>query len=80
MAFLPQRLRLLFGRPIRTSYWRHGIDGGNLHYFTVSVLRRLLRSAGFETEVVTASGIFAAIRTWWVGLLCGDIIVLGRRG
>jgi SAM-dependent methyltransferase len=79
VAFLPQRIRLLFGYPIRTSYWKHGIDGGNLHYFTVSVLLRLLDSSGFNVQVVTGSGIFASIRTWWVTLLCGNIFVLARR-
>ena len=79
MAFLPQRVRLFLGRPLRTSYWRHGIDGGNLHYFTVTLLRRLLRSARFEIETITGSGIFSAVRTWWVALLCGNILALGRR-
>jgi SAM-dependent methyltransferase len=79
MAYLPQRLRLLAGRPIRTSYWRHGIDGGNLHYFTVDVLRSLVRKAGFDIEMITGSGVFAPLRTWRVSLLCGNIFVRARR-
>jgi hypothetical protein len=79
MAYLPQRLRLLAGRPIRTSYWTKGIDGGNLHYFTVDSLRRLMSAAGFAIEVVTGSGVFAPLRTWRVSLLCGNIFIRGRR-
>lgn len=79
MAYLPQRLRLLAGRPIRTSYWRHGIDGGNLHYFTVDSLRALVSDAGFTPERVTGSGVFAPLRRWRTSLLCGNIFVLARK-
>lgn len=79
MAYLPQRLRLLAGFPIRTSYWPNGIDGGNLHYFTVDLLSQLMSAAGFAIDVVTGSGIFAPVRTWRVSLLCGNIFMLGRR-
>lgn len=79
MAYLPQRLRLLAGRPIRTSYWRHGIDGGNLHYFTVDSLRELVADNGFSPERVTGSGIFAQVRSWRTSLLCGNIFVLARK-
>jgi len=79
MAYLPQRLRLLAGRPIRTSYWVHGIDGGNLHYFTVALLSGLIRRVGFDLRQVTGSGVFAALRTWWVSLLCGDVLILAQK-
>lgn len=79
VAYLPQRLRLLSGNPIRTSYWRHGIDGGNLHYFTVDALCGLVAAAGFTPEQVTGSGVFAPLRTWRVSLLCGNVFVLARR-
>jgi SAM-dependent methyltransferase len=79
MAYLPQRLRLLAGQPIRTSFWKHGIDGGNLHYFTVDSLRRLIAEAGFDPQEVTGSGVFAQIRTWRVSLLCGNIFMLARK-
>lgn len=80
MAYLPQRMRLLAGRPIRTSFWKHGIDGGNLHYFTVDTLRALVTNAGFVASRVTGSGIFARLRTWRVSLLCGNIFVLATKG
>lgn len=76
IAYFPQRLRLLAGRPIRTSFWKHGIDGGNLHYFTVDTLRTLVTEAGFLPTRITGSGILAQIRTWRVNLLCGNIFVL----
>ena len=79
MAYLPQRLRLLAGRPIRTSFWKHGIDGGNLHYFTVDSLRALVADAGFRPLEVTGSGVFAAARTWRVSLLCGNIFLRATR-
>jgi SAM-dependent methyltransferase len=79
MAYLPQRLRLLVGRPIRTSFWPRGIDGGNLHYFTVDSLARLVTAAGFSVEKVTGSGVFAPLRTWRVSLLCGNIFVSASR-
>jgi ubiquinone/menaquinone biosynthesis C-methylase UbiE len=79
MAYLPQRLRLLAGRPIRTSFWTTGIDGGNLHYFTGALLSALLQAAGFTVEKLTGSGVFAALRTWRPTLLCGNLIVRGRR-
>lgn len=79
MAYLPQRLRLLVGLPIRTSYYRHGIDGGNLHYFTVRLLERVVREAGFAPRRVTGSGIFAPLRRWWVSLLCANIILVAEK-
>jgi SAM-dependent methyltransferase len=78
MAYLPQRLRLLAGQPIRTSFWQHGIDGGNLHYFTGALLAALVRKAGFTVDRVTGSGVFAPLRSWRPSLLCGNLIVRGR--
>jgi SAM-dependent methyltransferase len=79
MAYLPQRLRLLMGQPIRTSFWVGGIDGGNLHYFTAGLLVQLVRAAGFTVDEVTGSGVFAPLRRWRPSLLCGNLIVRGRR-
>jgi methionine biosynthesis protein MetW len=80
VAYLPQRLRLLAGLPIRTSFWKHGIDGGNLHYFTLDSLLGLLRAAGFKELKHTGSGVFAPLRTWRTSLLCGNIFVLAELG
>jgi ubiquinone/menaquinone biosynthesis C-methylase UbiE len=75
MAYLPQRLRLLAGRPLRTSFWRRGIDGGNLHYFTGSLLANLCRRAGFTVDRLTGSGVAGPLRAWWPRLLCGNLIL-----
>jgi hypothetical protein len=72
-------LRLLAGLPIRTSYWRHGIDGGNLHYFTVDSLRQQVERCGFQTQSISGSGVFASLRTWRVSLLCGNVFLLATR-
>jgi SAM-dependent methyltransferase len=78
MAYFPQRLRLLAGQPIRTSFWTRGIDGGNLHYFTGDLLASLVRAAGFSVEKLTGSGVFAAARTWRPSLLCGNLLLQAR--
>ncbi|HEX6240171.1 MAG TPA: methyltransferase domain-containing protein [Polyangiales bacterium] len=79
MAYLPQRLRLLAGEPIQTSFWKHGIDGGNLHYFTLNSLKQLIEAAGFRVLRHTGSGVFAPLRTWRTSLLCGNLFVLAQR-
>jgi methionine biosynthesis protein MetW len=79
MAYLPQRLRLLAGEPIQTSFWKHGIDGGNLHYFTLDSLKQLIEAAGFRVLRHTGSGVFAPLRTWRTSLLCGNMFVLAQR-
>lgn len=79
VAYLPQRLRLLCGYPIRTSFWPHGIDGGNLHYFTLDSLRSLVVRAGFKLVKHSGSGVFAAARTWRVSLLSGNIFLLAQK-
>jgi SAM-dependent methyltransferase len=78
MAYFPQRLRLLAGQPIRTSFWVAGIDGGNLHYFTGDVLVSLLRAAGLSVDKLTGSGIFAKARAWRPSLLCGNLLVRAK--
>lgn len=79
VAYLPQRLRLLAGKPIQTSFWKHGIDGGNLHYFTLDSLTQIIEAAGFRALRHTGSGVFAPLRTWRTSLLCGNMFVLAER-
>jgi SAM-dependent methyltransferase len=79
MAYFPQRLRLLCGYPIRTSFWAHGIDGGNLHYFTLDSVAALVTNAGFKVLKHSGSGVFASVRTWRVSLLCGNIFLLAQK-
>lgn len=79
VAYVRQRLRLLAGLPISTSFWKRGIDGGNLHYFTLDSLLALLSDAGFRKLEHTGSGIFAPLRTWRTSLLSANIFVLAER-
>jgi SAM-dependent methyltransferase len=79
VAYVRQRLRLLAGLPIRTSFWKRGIDGGNLHYFTLDSLLGLLADAGFRKLKHTGSGVFAPLRTWRTSLLSANIFVLAER-
>ena len=75
LGFFPRRFDVLLGRLPVTSEDEAGWDGGHLHYFTVSTLKELLTSSGFTIKTVTCSGLFAYLRSWWVELLGGDIIV-----
>ena len=79
VADLPRRLQLLLGWQMWTSDYAHGIDGGTLHSFTAATLKRRGQAAGCRMRHVTGAGIFASIRTWWVSLLCGDVIVLAQK-
>lgn len=74
IAFILRRLELLFGILPGTSN-QSGWDGGHLHYFTESSLKKLLEDSGFQVIKITGSGIFANLRSWWPSLLCGDIII-----
>ena len=76
VAFLPNRLRLLLGKlPITSD--EVGWDGGHLHYFTRTSLKRLFQDEGFEVVKITSGGIFAGVRKIWSSLLSGDILIVG---
>ena len=76
VAYLPNRMRLLFGLLPVTST-ETGWDGGHLHYFTRSTLKVLFEEEGFDVINITSSGIFARIRRILGSLLCGDILIVG---
>jgi len=76
VAYLPNRIRLLFGKLPITSR-EIGWDGGHLHYFTRSSLKRLFEREGFIVVKITSGGVFAKIRRIWGSLLCGDILLVG---
>jgi len=76
VAFFPNRLRLLFGLPPITSNER-GWDGGHLHYFTKSTLKKLFQDMGFEISIISHGGIFGNMRRFWGTFLCGDILIVG---
>ena len=62
--------------PVHTTC--HGWEGGHLHNFTRSTLVQLLHSRGFQVERCTGSGVLTPLRSWWPGLLLGNIIVRAR--
>lgn len=74
IAYLKQRIKLLFGILPRTSY-ASGWDGQTLHYFTLASFRRLLKETGFQIQKVSGCGIFAQYRNWWPSFLTGDLMV-----
>ena len=76
IAYLPQRVKLLFGILPVTSK-QVGWDGGTLHYFTMSSLCKLIEGGELKVVQKTGSGIFASLRNWWASLLTGDLIVKG---
>ena len=77
VAYLPNRVKLLFGKLPVTSNSLEGCDGGHLHYFTRASLIRLFKEEGFEVVKITSSGIFAMPRRIWGSLLAGDILIQG---
>jgi hypothetical protein len=54
-----------------------GWDGGHLHYFTRTSLKKLFQDEGFKVVKVTSGGIFARPRRIWGSLLAADILVVG---
>ncbi|MDQ3809972.1 MAG: class I SAM-dependent methyltransferase [Chloroflexota bacterium] len=77
LVYLPRRLRVLVGQlPAQTSC--HGWEGGHLHNFTRPALLRLLDERGFRVERCTGSGVLTPLRTWWPGLLLGNVIATAR--
>lgn len=76
VAFFPNRFRLFFGKLPITSKG-YGWDGGHLHYFTKSSLKKMFEDEGFKVLKITHGGIFYKFRRWWGSLLCGDLMVFG---
>ena len=76
IAWLPYRVRLLFGDLFTTSLdQRYGWDGEVLHYFTFKAVEDFLKGEGFRIVTRTGSGIFPKWRRWWLPLLSSDIII-----
>ncbi len=79
IAYLKQRINLLFGRlPVTSSpfNWREiGWDGGHLHYFTQKTICKLLNDSGFNIVKITGCGLLAQFRNFYPSLLTGDICI-----
>ncbi|MEE2710446.1 MAG: class I SAM-dependent methyltransferase [Gemmatimonadota bacterium] len=78
IVYIKYRWKILFGSFPSIS-WRGGWDGGTLHYFTKSSLKELLADQGFRICRLSGSGVLSAFRSWWPGLLTGDLIVLAQK-
>jgi len=78
IAFMRYRINLLFGIRPRTS-WGYGWDGGHLNYFTRKDLKKGLENAGLVSKIITGSGIFLSLRTWWGALLLPNIIIEAKK-
>jgi hypothetical protein len=78
LVWLPRRLDVLLGRlPITGD--EEGWDGGHLHYFTFSAVRRLLAECGFAVHSIGSTGIFPRVRNLWPTMLGGNIFVNARK-
>ena len=79
VAVLGNRIRLLMGRFPATSN-EAGWDGGHLHYFTRTSLKKLFQDEGFKVARITSGGILGVRgRPWSIlsPLLDGDIFIVG---
>lgn len=73
-AFISRRVSLLLGRLPKISSFKGFGDGGMIHYFTFTSLKKLLNENNFKILVKTNSGIFSKLRMIWPSLLSSDII------
>lgn len=88
MAYIRYRLALLFGKFPGTSARDEGFavrpgelyDGGHLHYFTVSTLKRLYRMNGIEPTQVEGFGRLGKLHNLYPNMLSGAAHVVGKKG
>lgn len=78
LAYLPERLKLLFGY---LPSWpdADGWQGGRIHNFTDSSLRKLLEDNQFDVLVRQGTGFLHNIRNIRHQLLCGDLFHIARK-
>jgi len=78
LAFLPERLKLLFGK---LPSWPDapGWQGGRLHNFTCKSLEKLGAKTSFKLMSVSGSGVLQPIRAFWPSMLCGDCIATFKK-
>jgi ubiquinone/menaquinone biosynthesis C-methylase UbiE len=75
IAWIQNRIQLLFGKLPVTGGVYLGADWEHLHNFTKSTLRQLIIAKGFKIESISCSGVFAMYRRWWSSALGGDFVV-----
>lgn len=78
LAFLPERIKLLFGM---LPSWPDaaGWQGGRLHNFTCSSLKKLGLETSFRLVKITGAGFLQPIRSVWPSMLCGDCIAVYKK-
>ena len=69
IGFLSYRLHLLTGTFPATSGDTFPYDGGHLHYWTLSDMRRLLKQYGFSIFKIGVTGRCISIKSLWPNLL-----------
>ena len=74
-AYITRRIRALFGQPPRISSANDLIDGGVLHYYTLSSISRLLKHEGFIVVKVGNAGKLWFFRSWWQSLLASGLVI-----
>lgn len=79
IAYIRNRLRLLFGVKPFTTKFQNAINGGALYHFTLSSLKKILREEGLSVYSSACSGRFYKCRSFYPSLLGGDIILAARK-
>ena len=75
IAYITRRFRALLGKPPRVSGCSGFMDGGVLHYFTLTSLVSLIEQQGFFIIRKANSGKLWFLRKWWISLLSGSLVV-----
>ncbi len=75
IAYITRRIRALLGQPPRISAHNNLIDGGVLHYYTLSSVKRLLGNAGFRVVKAGSIGKLWFLRNWWKTLLSAGLVI-----
>jgi len=75
IAYTIRRFRALLGKPPKTSVCSGFLDGGTLHYFTLTSLTALIKEAGFSVVKKDNTGKLWFLRRCWLALLASGIII-----
>ncbi len=75
IAYLPRRISAILGKPPKTSAAAGYMDGGTLHYFTLSSLTLLLKQVGFSIAKNSNVGRFWFLRNYWKSLLASSLAI-----
>jgi ubiquinone/menaquinone biosynthesis C-methylase UbiE len=79
IAYLPHRINAIWGNPPHTSAIIDFMDGGILHYFTLTSITSLLKQARFSIVKVNNCGKFWFLRNHWKSLLASSFVIKAKR-